>query len=65
MEILYLLVPFSALVVLLIIAVFGWAVARGQFDDLENEGRRILDDDQAPPKTLREQLITTRNTSAQ
>jgi cbb3-type cytochrome oxidase maturation protein len=52
MEILYLLVPFSALVVLLIIGVFAWAVSRGQFDDLENEGRRILDDDQTPPNSV-------------
>jgi len=51
MEILYLLVPFSAVVVLLIIGVFGWAVSRGQFEDLEDEGRRILDDDQSPTKT--------------
>jgi cbb3-type cytochrome oxidase maturation protein len=48
MEILYLLVPLSALLVLLIIAVFGWALHRGQFDDLEREGERILDYDPPP-----------------
>ena len=42
MEILYLLIPLSAVIVLLIIAVFGWALNRGQFDDLEREGERIL-----------------------
>ena len=42
MDILYLLIPLSAVLVLLIIAVFGWAVSRGQFEDLEQEGERIL-----------------------
>ena len=34
--------------VLLIIAVFGWAVHRGQFEDLDAEGERILTDDRPP-----------------
>ena len=42
MDILYLLIPLSAAVVLLFIAVFGWALHGGQFDDLEREGERIL-----------------------
>ena len=42
MEILYLLIPLSAVLVLLILGIFGWAVHRGQFDDLEREGERIL-----------------------
>jgi len=45
MDILYLLIPLSALLVLLIIGVFGWALHRGQFDDLEHEGVRILQHD--------------------
>jgi cbb3-type cytochrome oxidase maturation protein len=48
MEILYLLIPLSAVIVLLIIAVFGWALNRGQFDDLEREGERILQHDNGP-----------------
>jgi cbb3-type cytochrome oxidase maturation protein len=48
MEILYLLIPLSAVIVLLIIAVFGWALNRGQFDDLEREGERILMHDKSP-----------------
>ena len=48
MEILYLLIPLSAGLVLLIIAIFGWALHRGQFDDLEHEGERILTDDVPP-----------------
>ena len=43
MDILYLLVPLSAVLVLAIIGVFGWALNRGQFDDLEREGERILE----------------------
>jgi cbb3-type cytochrome oxidase maturation protein len=45
MEILYLLIPLSAGLVLLIIAIFAWALHRGQFDDLEHEGERILTDE--------------------
>ena len=45
MDILYLLIPLSAVLVLAIIAVFGWALHQGQFDDIEREGERILDTD--------------------
>lgn len=48
MESLWLLIPLSALIVLLIIAIFGWAIHRGQFEDLEGEAERILQDDSAP-----------------
>lgn len=64
MEILYLLVPLSAVLVLLIIGVFGWAIARGQFEDVEDEGRRILDDDQAGGVTPAEQSKEGRSSSA-
>jgi cbb3-type cytochrome oxidase maturation protein len=42
MESLYLLVPLSALLVLALLGLFGWALNAGQFDDLEREGHRIL-----------------------
>ncbi len=45
MDILYLLIPFSAVLVLAIIGVFAWALHRGQFDDLDVEGARILEDE--------------------
>jgi len=45
MESLYLLIPLSAALVLLILGVFGWAVQKGQFEDLEQEGGRILTDE--------------------
>jgi cbb3-type cytochrome oxidase maturation protein len=47
MDILYLLVPLSTALVLLILGVFAWALHRGQFEDLEREGQRILQDDPA------------------
>lgn len=47
MDALYLLIPLSILLVLGIGAVLAWSVLSGQFDDLESEGRRILDDN--PP----------------
>lgn len=44
MESLYLLLPMSVLLVLALIALFAWALHSGQFDDLEREGRRVLDE---------------------
>jgi len=43
-ESLFLLVPLSVALVLLIGAVLAWAALSGQFENLEEEGRRILDD---------------------
>jgi cbb3-type cytochrome oxidase maturation protein len=45
MEILYLLIPLSVVIVLLIIVVFGWALQTGQLDNIEREGERILRSD--------------------
>lgn len=42
MDILFLLIPLSVVLVFLIIAVFAWALKSGQFDDIEREGERIL-----------------------
>jgi cbb3-type cytochrome oxidase maturation protein len=47
MESLYILLPLSVLLVLGLIGVFGWAINAGQFDDLDREGWRVLED--APP----------------
>lgn len=52
MEILYLLLPLSVALVLLILGVLGWSVYRGQFDDLDQEGVRILEQDPDEPTTL-------------
>ncbi len=48
MESLYLLIPLSAVLVLGILAVFGWALHKGQFEDLEGEAERILTDEPQP-----------------
>ena len=45
MDILVLLIPLSVGLVLAIGAAFWWAVAAGQFDDLEGPAHRILADD--------------------
>ena len=45
MEILYLLVPLSVVLVLLILAGLWWTIDRGQFEDLDGEAERILKDD--------------------
>lgn len=49
MDILYLLIPLSALLVLGIMAAFAWALWGGQFDDLKQAGDAILEDDATAP----------------
>jgi len=55
MDVLFLLVPLSVVVVFALMALFAWALHASQFDDLQREGARILDDDgdldgdQTPP----------------
>ena len=48
MDSLYLLIPLSVALVLAILAVFGWALHGGQFEDLESEAERILTDEVRP-----------------
>ena len=45
MDILFLLVPLSVMLVLAILGGLWWAIERGQFDDIEAEGDRILRSD--------------------
>ena len=49
MESLYLLIPLSVVLVLAIGGLLVWAAMSGQFDSLEQEGRRILDDEEGGP----------------
>ena len=46
MDILYLLIPLSVLLVLFILGGLWWAINRGQFDNIEQEGadssRRLI-----------------------
>lgn len=48
MDILYLLIPLSLVLVFLIGVVFWFALRSGQFDDLEAPGFKILADDDRP-----------------
>ena len=45
MDILFLLVPLSVLLALAVMGVLAWAVWSGQFEDMEREGERILQED--------------------
>jgi cbb3-type cytochrome oxidase maturation protein len=44
-DILYLLIPLSVVLVLVIAAGLWWAIDRGQFESVDQEGARILRDD--------------------
>ena len=64
MDILYLPIPLSTLIVLAILGVFAWALYGGQFEDLEAEGERILapsspnlDEDQTADTPLAEESL--------
>lgn len=48
MDILFLLIPLSIVLVFLIGVAFWWSLRHGQFDDLEGPGYRILMDDDRP-----------------
>mgnify|MGYP001496467022 CR=1 FL=1 len=48
MEILYLLIPLSVVLVFAIAVAFWWSVKSGQFDDLEGPGFKLLMDDDGP-----------------
>ena len=50
MDILYLLIPLSVVLAVVIGAVFWLAIDGGQFDDLDTPALRVVaDDDAAPP----------------
>ena len=48
MNILLLLIPLSLMLLVAAIAMFVWAVRRGQFDDLDTPALDILTDDDRP-----------------
>ena len=50
MDILYLLVPLSIVLVVIIGVAFWWAVDSGQLDDLDGPAQSILMDDDRPPQ---------------
>lgn len=57
MDILYTLIPLSVVLVFLVIVVLGWAVNSGQFEDLDIEAARIIDDDPVPVGDTRNPLL--------
>jgi cbb3-type cytochrome oxidase maturation protein len=48
MEVIYLLIPLSLLLIGLIAWIFIWAIRSGQYDDLEGPAHSILMDDDDP-----------------
>lgn len=57
MEVVYLLVPVSVVLVFGIAVAFWWSVKSGQFDDLEGPGFKVLmDDDEAAQGRIAESM---------
>ena len=52
MDVLFLLIPLSVLLVLVIGVIFWMALRGGQFDDLEGPGLKVLMDDDTPPSVV-------------
>ncbi len=50
MEIIYLLIPLSLVLIAAIVWALFWAIRSGQFDDMEGPAHRILMDDDKPEK---------------
>jgi cbb3-type cytochrome oxidase maturation protein len=70
MDVLYLLIPLSALLVLALAGLFAWATLGGQFEGLEHEGERILEPEggvdscqATPPRASEQSQDRSRNTS--
>jgi len=53
MDIIYVLVPLSILLIALAITVLFWAIKNGQFEDMDSPAHKILfdDEDTSPSKT--------------
>ncbi len=60
MEIIYLLIPISLLLVAVIIYLLFWAIRSGQFDDMEGSGFQILTDDDDPHDVTKKKEHETR-----
>ncbi|PPC94489.1 MAG: cbb3-type cytochrome oxidase assembly protein CcoS [Methylotenera sp.] len=46
MDILFILIPLSVLMAIVVLGGLWWAIYHGQFEDIEEEGNRILEQDQ-------------------
>ena len=56
MDIIYVLVPLSLVLLGGAIAIFFWAVRSGQFDDMESPAHKILFDDDEPGRKRGHQI---------
>jgi cbb3-type cytochrome oxidase maturation protein len=56
MDILFLLIPISLIIMGIAVWVFLWAIRSGQFEDLEGPAHRILMDDDDPRIPCRPKL---------
>jgi len=56
MDILFLLIPISLIIMGIAVWVFLWAIRSGQFEDLEGPAHRILMDDDDPRIPRRQKL---------
>ena len=65
MDILYLLIPLSLVLVFVIAALFWWSLKSGQYEDLEGPGYRILmDDDQTDVPATRSTVDSDQSRAA-
>lgn len=48
MDIIYVLIPLSILLITAAVAVLFWAIRSGQFDDMDSPAHKILFDDDEP-----------------
>lgn len=53
MEAIFFLVPLSMILVFAAIGIFVWSVKNGQYDDLDKEAWRILDEDETDTENSR------------
>lgn len=63
MDIIYVLVPLSIVLILIAILVFSWAVKGGQFDDLDSPAHRILFDDDEHLVNKKDSVTDTKKSS--
>ncbi len=61
MNIIYVLIPLSVVLMLLAIGAFFWAIRNDQFDDLDTPALDILDDEDEP-QDKRKDRVTTEST---
>lgn len=57
MNIIYLLIPLSLVLVVCAIGAFFWAVRSGQFDDLHTPALKVLDDDKIQTASTKSSVI--------